>query len=470
MGNRSQLLKNIPKVQECLTLLSEVGLATEVPWSRLRYCTRIYLDAHRRTLLAGEYDAADAMDRDSLMAGLVTFVRHYHAPLLARVINATGVVIHTNMGRSELPVCAAERLSVAARRYTNLEFNLATGRRGYRYDCVTDLLRELTGAEDSLVVNNNAAAVLVALSTLAKAGEVIVSRGQLVEIGGSFRIPDIMRASGARLVEVGTTNRTHLRDYREAISDRTTLLLRVHSSNFRIIGFTSEVANTDLVQLGREHGLPVMEDLGSGCFVDLSRFGLAREPTVREVVGSGMDIVTFSGDKLLGGPQAGILLGKRALIEEIKKNPLNRALRIDKLTLAALESVLRLYLDEEQALRDIPTLAMVTEPVEAVAHRARRCLDLLQDRLASACGVTLLAVEGRVGGGAMPEQDIPSWAVAVEPKLMKIHLLEERLRQAPVPVVGRVEDGRLLLDMRTVAEDEIDLLIDSLAVALSVEP
>ena len=470
MEMRTQLLKTIPNVQDCLAALGQSDLSATVPLARQKHCVRIYLDSYRRAILAGDHDTRPPRSRAGLMAELVTFVRSYHRPRFTRVINATGVVVHTNLGRSRLPASAGDMLAMAALNYSNLEFNLATGRRGSRYDSVTDVLCELTGAEDALVVNNNAAAVLIALDTLARDREVVVSRGQLVEIGGSFRIPDVMRAGGARLVEVGTTNRTHLQDYVDAINGRTALLLRVHCSNFRIIGFTSEVANSELVQLGRERSIPVMEDLGSGCLVDLSRFGLAREPTVREVVASGMDIVTFSGDKLLGGPQAGILLGKSQFIGRIKKNPLNRALRIDKFTLAALESVLRLYLDEARALRDIPTLAMITEPVDEVAGRARRCLARLQDRVAAPCSLKLLAVEARVGGGAMPEQGIASWAVAIKPEVLKIHLLEERLRQAPVPVVGRVEDDRLLLDMRTVAEDELDLLAESLAIALSVQP
>ena len=286
MENRSQLLKNIPNVTDCLKVLVQSELLDAVPLSRLKHCTRLYLDSYRKAVLCGSSEALPLRGREGLMAGLVAFVRTYNKPRLSRVINATGVIVHTNLGRSRLPVAAGDTLVMASQHYSNLEYNLSTGRRGSRYDSVTDVLCELTGAEDALVVNNNAAAVLIALETLAKEREVIVSRGQLVEIGGSFRIPDVMRASGARLVEVGTTNRTHLRDYHEAISERTALLLRVHSSNFRIIGFTSEVANNELVQLGREHAIPVMEDLGSGCLIDLARFGLAREPTVREVVAS----------------------------------------------------------------------------------------------------------------------------------------------------------------------------------------
>jgi len=376
------------------------------------------------------------------------------------------VIVHTNLGRSLLPVSAMNMLISVGSGYSNLELNLDTGKRGSRYHHVDSLLCELTGAESALVVNNNAAAVLLALETMARGREVVVSRGQLVEIGGSFRIPDIMRRSGAKLVEVGTTNRTHLHDYQAAVTGETGLLLRVHCSNYRIIGFTSEVTNAELVQLGKAHDIPVMEDLGSGCLVDLSRFGLAKEPTVQEVVASGVDIVTFSGDKLLGGPQAGIIVGKKKIIEQIKNNPLTRALRIDKLTLAALESVLRLYLDESQALREIPTLAMIAASAEIVHKRAcgffEQCTGLMAHRGAFA----VVRASSQVGGGAMPEQNLDSWAVAVRPTALKVSLLERRLRQAPFPVIARMEEDRLLLDMRTIADEEIAPLIASLQFAL----
>jgi len=278
-----------------------------------------------------------------------------------------------------------------------------------------------------------------------------------------------MSRSGAKLIEVGATNRTHYQDYQAAITSETGLLLRVHCSNYRIVGFTSEVANTDLVRLGRSQGIPVMEDLGSGCLIDLSRFGLAKEPTVQEVVASGMDIVTFSGDKLLGGPQAGIIVGKKKYIDQIKNNPLNRALRIDKLTLAALESVLRLYLDESRALQEIPTLAMIAASAEVIQQRAGILYDKCTSLLAEKGVFTLVRTFSRVGGGAMPEQNLDSWGVAVQPKVLKISHLEKRLRQAPLPVIGRMEEGCFLLDMRTVADDEIDLLAESLRFALNTD-
>jgi len=355
-----------------------------------------------------------------------------------------------------------ERIGMAGARYTNLEFDLASGLRGSRYSLVEKLLCELTGAEAALVVNNNAAAVLLVLETLAKGREVVVSRGQLVEIGGSFRVPEVMARSGAMLVEVGATNRTHPRDYENAVTEQTALLLKVHCSNFRIIGFTREVTLEELVRIGRQKEIPVMEDLGSGCFIDLSRFGLEKEPTVQEAVASGADVITFSGDKLLGGPQAGIILGRREIVERVKKNPLNRALRIDKFTLAGLEAVLRLYQDEQTAVAKIPTLAMIAAPVEALQRRAKRLAVRLKSLPAEVCGVRVVQTVARVGGGAMPEQNLPSRGVMLLPRRMSVNRLEILLRALDVPIIGRIEDDSMLLDMRTVADDEIASLADSL--------
>lgn len=464
-------LAQIPNVHQCLQLITASGLVDDVPLRRIKLCTRTFLETIRRSILDGHAEIDLLTDQAAFLTGLVDYIRHAHRPCLTRVINGTGVIVHTNLGRSLLPDAALDALSSVSRGYSNLELSLTTGKRGSRYQHVETLLCELVGAESALVVNNNAAAVLLALETIAKGREVIVSRGQLVEIGGSFRIPDIMHRSGAKLVEVGTTNRTHYTDYQDAINPETGLLLKVHCSNYRIIGFTSEVSHVDLVRLGAQHGLPVMEDLGSGCLIDLSSFGLAKEPTVQEVVASGVDIVTFSGDKLLGGPQAGIIVGKRACIDQIKSNPLNRAVRIDKLTLAALEAVLRLYLDEDQAMREIPTLAMIATPDEVVRKRAER---LLQQCTASIAGPNVFSVvptSSRVGGGALPEQNLASWAlaVAVPPELIKISLVERKLRQAPVPVMGRMEADRLLFDLRTIGDDELDALVVSLRFALCLE-
>ena len=463
------ILRDIPNVHDCINQLVASGSVADIPLQRIKNCTRLYLNKIRHSLLSGDYKGCPLEDREALFRDLAIFVQHYHRPHFSRVINGTGVIVHTNLGRSLLPLSAVEALLSASRSYSNLEMNLETGKRGSRYQHVEALLCELTGAESALVVNNNAAAVLISLETLAKGKEVIVSRGQLVEIGGSFRIPDIMSRSGAKLVEVGATNRTHYHDYQAAITGETGLLLRVHCSNYRIVGFTCEVANTDLARLGKSHDIPAMEDLGSGCLIDLSRFGLAKEPTVQEAVASGMDIVTFSGDKLLGGPQAGIIVGKKRFIDQIKENPLNRALRIDKLTLAALESVLRLYLDESQALQEIPTLTMIAASVDVIRERARVLLGKCEALLIGQCTFSMVRTYSRVGGGAMPEQNLDSWAVAMQPRTLKISRLEKELRQTPHPVIGRTEENRFLLDLRTVADDEIDLLVESLQCALSAD-
>jgi L-seryl-tRNA(Ser) seleniumtransferase len=441
----------------------------DAPPVLLKSAVREVLAAKRETILEGGTLAPEELTREALLPVLRQHLAAKLRPRLRVVINATGVVVHTNLGRSLLPRSAMDGLLQVASRYSNLELDLETGKRGSRYSLVEGLLCDLTGAEAALVVNNNAAAVLLVLETLAKGREVIVSRGQLVEIGGSFRIPEVMARSGARLVEVGATNRTHLRDYEQVIGEETALLLKVHTSNYRIIGFTSEVAITDLVALGARRGLPVMEDLGSGCFVDLSRFGLAKEPTVREVVSAGVDVVTFSGDKLLGGPQAGIILGRRPIIEQIKKNPLNRALRIDKFTLAGLEAILRLYFDEEQALRAIPTLAMLTATPAVIEQRARRLLRRISKPLAGHCTMALVATESRVGGGALPEQSLPSRGVALRPCGCSVNQLEVNLRQHSLPVIGRIEEERLILDMRTVADDEVRLLAAALLAVFGVE-
>ena len=459
------LLRQIPAVDDCLLAILQDPLFEALPVSLIKQGIRLTLDRQRQQLLAGQ-SAALPLSLAALLPRIKEQILALNQPKFRRVINGTGVIIHTNLGRSVLPDQAIAMLGRTAGSYSNLEFDLEAGRRGSRYALVEELLCELTGAEAALVVNNNAAAVLLALESLAKGKEAIVSRGQLVEIGGSFRIPDVMARSGAILKEVGATNRTHLEDYRQALCPATGLLLKVHTSNYRMIGFTSEVSNEDLVRLGREHGLPVMEDLGSGCLIDLSRFGLAKEPTVQEVVASGVDVVTFSGDKLLGGPQAGIILGRRGLIEQVKRNPLNRALRIDKFTLAGLEAVLRLYRDPAAAVEQIPTLQMIAAPLDLLEARADKLADLVRARLGSSCTLEIVPLVSRVGGGAMPEQNLASCGLALRPQTLRVSQLEQRLRSLEVPLIGRIEEGRFLLDMRTVREHELTEIADSLAQVL----
>jgi L-seryl-tRNA(Ser) seleniumtransferase len=462
-GRASQeLLRKIPNVERCLQAVSGLDEAGQAPLLLVKNSVRDVLAELRARILGGEAIPAAQLALETLLPLFAERIRKEQRPCLRRLINATGVIIHTNLGRSVLPDCAMDSIRTAGSRYSNLEFDLATGQRGSRYSLVEKLLCELTGAEAALVVNNNAAAVLLVLETLARGREVIVSRGQLVEIGGSFRIPEVMARSGALLVEVGATNRTHPRDYENAVTEQTALLLKVHCSNFRIIGFTREVSLEELVQLGRRKGLPVMEDLGSGCFIDLSRFGLEKEPTVQETVAGGADVVTFSGDKLLGGPQAGIILGSREIVERVKKNPLNRALRIDKFTLAGLEAVLRLYLDEKTAVAKIPTLAMIAAPMAQLRRRAKRLTERLRPLRDEICGMKVVNTVARVGGGAMPEQNLPSRGVLLAPRGMSVNRLEGLLRALDVPVIGRIEDDGLLLDMRTVADDEIALLAANL--------
>jgi L-seryl-tRNA(Ser) seleniumtransferase len=388
-------------------------------------------------------------------------------PRLRRVINATGVVIHTNLGRSPLHPSAIGHLIDVSKHYSNLEYDIELGERGNRYTHVEEMLCRLSGAESALVVNNNAGAVLLVVNTLAEGKEVIVSRGELVEIGGAFRIPDVMKRSGALLREVGTTNRTHLSDYKKAIGKQTALLLKVHTSNFRVMGFTSEVTLQDLVQLGKQHKLPVVDDLGSGCLIDLTQYGLEKEPTVQEMIKTGVDAVTFSGDKLLGGPQAGIILGKKKRLDLLKNNPLNRALRIDKLTLAALESTLLLYIDEKKAMEEIPTLRMLSLDTRKLKRRGKRLLKRLFGLTENRMLFTLREDISQVGGGALPLQELPTIVVAIKPLNFSINNLEENLRKGELPIISRISKEELILDMRTVIDEEIPLLAAGIEKALT---
>jgi L-seryl-tRNA(Ser) seleniumtransferase len=459
MTDKKQLLSALPKIDECLADLSSATIS--LPSRLIKLAVRHCIDAERQRILNDDKSAI-LLTREQWNERFLEAIALKNQMNLRRVINGTGVVIHTNLGRSLLSPFMLDALQQAGGHYTNLEFNLSTGKRGSRYSLVEEIICDLTGAEAALVVNNNAAAVLLAIDTLASGKEVIVSRGQLVEIGGSFRIPEVIAKSGAQLIEVGATNRTHLADYEKMITDETALLLKVHTSNYRIIGFTSEVSVEDLAHLAHSHGLPVMEDLGSGCLVDLSRFGLPQEPTVQQIVKAGIDVVTFSGDKLLGGPQAGLIVGKKEIIDRIKRNPLNRALRIDKFTLASLEAVLRCYYDLDQALTSVPTLRMLTQHVELIKKRAKKLIRRIRPEIPPACSVSLRPTMSRVGGGAMPEHGLASWAVAFRPAQTSLSAMEQGLRKLSLPVIGRIEDETFLLDMRTVSDEEIPELADSL--------
>ncbi|SKA09255.1 L-seryl-tRNA(Sec) selenium transferase [Selenihalanaerobacter shriftii] len=405
-------------------------------------------------------------DFDVSMYNVVKLVKNrldkWLQPNLRRVINGTGVVLHTNLGRSLLAKSAQKRLVEVANNYSTLEIDVESGERGSRYEHVTGLLTYLTGAEDSLVVNNNAGAVLLALNTLAKGEEVVISRGQLVEIGGSFRIPEVMEQSGAKLVEVGATNKTHLGDYEAAISDETGLFLRVHTSNYRIVGFSKEVSLQELVNLGHEKGLPVLDDLGSGTLIDFSQYGFSPEPTVQESIETGVDVVTFSGDKLLGGPQAGIIVGKKEYIEKMKKNPLTRALRVDKFTLATLEETLRLYLDFETALEEVPTLRLLTLEPEELEIKAKELAESL-DELSNDVKVEVEKGYSQVGGGAFPSESLPTSLVKISVNNLTAEELGDSLRDLNPPLFTRIQSEKVIIDPRTIHEEEIDIIISHFA-------
>ncbi len=453
------LLRGLPGVDALVGRTAAHPDMRSLPRQRVTEAAREVLAAERRRVLEGASSVAEA---STLADRVVDRLTRSGVFSLDRVINATGVVLHTNLGRALLSPLAQERLRAAAAGYTNLEMDIGQKERGSRYAHVDGLLQRLTGAPASLVVNNCASAVLLALESLARGKEVIVSRGELIEIGGEFRIPDIMRRSGAVLREVGTTNRTHLKDYAQAIGPETGLILKVHTSNYRVVGFTAAVSSRELSQLGRERGIPVMEDLGSGCLVDLRRYGFPYEPTVPEVVASGVDIVSFSGDKLLGGPQAGIVVGGAELVERLARNPLNRALRIDKFTVAALEATLYAY-EAGEALETIPTLRMLTEPPTAIRRRARGLLRRLSADVQSRLGAMLVEVTSQVGGGALPTVELPTVALALGSAERRPEDLDDRLRAARPPVLGRLLDDRLLLDFRTVLPADVPALAAILA-------
>ena len=375
---------------------------------------------------------------------------------LKKVINATGIVLHTNLGRAPLSDAARTALNDVAQGYSNLEFDLNLGLRGKRGADIESLLCQLTGAEAALVVNNNAAAVMFAIHAMAHSAEVIVSRGELVEIGGSFRIPDIMLQSGSKLVEVGTTNKTRISDYRNAITHDTALLLKAHTSNYRIIGFTEEVSRDELSELSRETNIPTLEDLGSGSLLHID--GLPHEPTVIESIRAGIDVITFSGDKLLGGPQAGIVVGKTIWIEKMKKHPLMRILRLDKLTLAALEATLRAYLDPDTARTQIPTLQMLSTNQKKLKKQAESLMNLMGEHTCSVLGANGEETSGMVGGGAMPLAELDSYAVTLSPQNFSAKTLEAKLRNGSPPVVARVHEDKVILDLRCISEDDINQL------------
>jgi L-seryl-tRNA(Ser) seleniumtransferase len=453
--DQQALLRNLPGVDHLLDLVTRQAFAEHIPHAVVVNSIRGVIEGRRQQILAGSPDIGhDSISDLQMIEAVKASVQQAMRPNLRRTINATGVVVHTNLGRSLLAAEVIDHLETIAGRYSNLEYDLDAGRRGSRYSSVEELICEISGAEAALVVNNNAGAVLLSLDTLAREKEVIVSRGELVEIGGSFRVPDVMAKSGGILKEVGTTNRTHLRDYANAIGPHTGLLLKVHTSNYSVVGFTAEVSLRELVDLGAAHQLPVMEDLGSGTFIDFSKYGLLKEPTVQESVNAGTDVITFSGDKLLGGPQAGIIVGKTKIVDALKSNPMTRALRIDKLTLSALEGTLRLYRDEERATRLIPTLRMIMLPLAEIQIRAQRLADRLKQIGDARLHIQLLERASKTGGGALPLMELPSLCVGLQVDRLSPNTVEKMMRTNDPPIIGRIEDDMFVMDPRTIQEDE----------------
>jgi L-seryl-tRNA(Ser) seleniumtransferase len=425
MNEKQKLLSGLPSVDEILKSTQGMELLHTYPRRFVLQGIRQGIDHKRTEILAGR---STDLSAEVLVADIEHIIACLSAFSLKPLINATGVVIHTNLGRSTLSERVLENIRSVSESYSNLEYDIEQGKRGKRYTHIKRILREITGAEDALVVNNNAAAVLLCLNTFSKGKEVIVSRGELVEIGGSFRMPDVMASSGAILREVGTTNKTHLHDYENAITEHTSLILKIHRSNFRVVGFTDEVSIEDLVSLGRKHHIPVMFDLGSGCLIDLRPYGLYDEPAVQEIVRTGVDLTTFSGDKLLGGPQGGVIVGGKEHIEKIQKNPITRAVRIDKLTLAGFEATLMEYLDEEKAITSIPTLRMLLQKPQEIRVRANKIARRLKKEINNA-NIRVMADSSRAGGGALPERDLPTFVTVVRTENVSVNDLEEKLRK-----------------------------------------
>jgi L-seryl-tRNA(Ser) seleniumtransferase len=453
-------LKHLPGVDHLLELAKKQDRFIGIPRSVILDALRNALDHIRQNILA---DIETSTTPDNILFAAYIIAKEKTRPRLVPVINGTGVVLHTNLGRALLCEDALNNIRRVGQSYSNLELKIQTGKRGIRYEAVHDLICELTGAQSAIVVNNNAGAVLLALNTMAKDTQVVVSRGELVEIGGSFRVPDVMTKSGCILKEVGTTNRTHLRDYADAVSDATGLFLKVHASNYKIKGFTASVPLKDLVLLGKDKNIPVMEDLGSGTLIDFSKYGLPFEPTIADSVRSGADIVTFSGDKLLGGPQAGIIVGQKKTIDQIKSNPLTRALRIDKLTLAALESTLKLYRDEKTAIQKIPTLRMLTIPFKDISKKADRLFKTIKEKIGLLADIEIANLNSRPGGGSFPELNLASLCITIQPKNISVSKLEMQMRLSTPSIIGRIEDNKYILDPRTIQDGQEDVISSTLS-------
>ena len=463
MGN-TNLYALLPKVDEVLENRLIQELLTKIPRRIVVDSIRQEIESIRIEIKSNNLNKEELVKRlEDLISNISINARHKDRYKLKKVINATGTIIHTNLGRSPLNHKVLEHIKDIASNYSNLEYDINNGERGSRYSIVESIICKITGAESALVVNNNAAAVLLALSSLSKDKEVIVSRGELVEIGGSFRIPDVMEQSGAVLVEVGTTNKTHLKDYENAINENTSTLLKVHTSNYRILGFTSSVSPRELVELKKKYNIPLIEDLGSGVLVDLSKYGLDYEPTVQDSLLNGVDIVTFSGDKLLGGPQAGVIVGKREYISLMKENPLTRAFRVDKFTVAALEATLKYYLDENMAIKEIPTLNMLTMTLDEIQDRAIELLKIIQENITNnPLNIEIEDSYSEVGGGSLPLTKLPTKCIVLSSDSYSIESIERLLRSYTTPIVARIFKDKIYFDLRTIKREEFEELVQGL--------
>lgn len=446
---KKELFRQLPKVDEIIKIPEIIELSKKIDYFNFTEGIREGIDYYRQGITMGSITELDSGD---VIRDIRNILEEKSRMNLRNVINATGTIVHTNLGRSIISEKAAKNVAEVITSYNNLEYNLGRGDRGSRYDHIEELICTVTGAEAAVLTNNNAAAVMLVLNEFAKDGEAIVSRGELVEIGGSFRVPDVIKMSGTKLVEVGTTNRTHSKDYREAITESTSMLLKIHTSNYKIVGFTKEVTNKELAEIGRDNNILTMEDLGSGVLIDFSKYGVKKEPTVHESIASGIDIITFSGDKLLGGPQAGIIVGKKKYIERLKKNQLLRALRVSKMTLAAMEPTLRYYLDEREAVKEIPTLKIILEDPIKARERAVKLLELFQKN-----GVkgTLIETEAAIGGGSMPGETIRSFGVAMEENPIK---LETEFRLGAPHIIGVIRNNRFILDAKAIKDSELNII------------
>ena len=464
--DKKKLFAMLPSVDEILGDDSLKSILNEYPRSLVLDSVRQAIDEKRKLIIKlDENSECIEINNSDIIIDSIKKIKVNYSLSLKNVINGTGVVLHTNLGRSLLSESIKEEVWEIASKYSNLEYDIELGQRGSRYIHLVDIIKKLTKAEDVLIVNNNAAAVLLVLNTLAKNKDVIVSRGELVEVGGSFRIPSIMSLSGAKLVEVGATNKTHILDYEEAINEDTSILMKVHTSNYKILGFTESVGLDELSKISKKYNIPLVEDLGSGVLIDLSKYGLSYEPTVLDSIKKGVDIVTFSGDKMLGGPQAGIIVGKKEYIDKMKKNQLTRALRVDKITIAALEATFRLYLDEKKAVKEIPTLRMLTYSLDELKDRAKKFLDML-NKLKLNIDIKLEEGFSQVGGGSMPIERMNTYLISLRPNNISVSSLEEKLRLSNSHIIGRISEGRYLLDVRTIFDNQFEIIAKEIKNAL----